>query len=91
MQPTSFLVASAFGAVVLGLLTGAFGIWCGSRYGETERRYIIQYVPALVCVGLFLYVDFHHHMFWTLGIFNIVYFSTALAGRRRNKKKHTAN
>ena len=91
MQPISFLLTSALGALVLGVLTGAFGVWCGTRYGETEKRYIIQFVPVLACEGLLAYVDFHHHIFWSLGIFNVVYCSTAAAWRKRNKTKRLAN
>ena len=91
MQPISFLLTSALGALVLGLLTGAFGVWCGTRYGETEKRYVIQFVPVLACEGLLAYVDFHHHIFWSLGIFNVVYCSTTAAWRKRNKTKRLAN
>jgi hypothetical protein len=66
-------------------------VWCGTRYGETEKRYIIQYVPVLACVGPLLFVDLHHHIFWSLGIFTVVYFSTTAAGRKRNKTKRLAN
>jgi hypothetical protein len=94
MPPGSFLFASALGALVLGFLTAAFGVWCGSRYGETEKRYIIQYVPVLACAGLLLYVDLHHHIFWSLGIFTVVYFSTTRvrsdSGQKRKTTKHIA-
>jgi hypothetical protein len=86
MQPFSFLLVSAFGALVLGLISGAFGVWCGSRYGETEKRYIIQFLPVAVFSGLLLYVDLRHHIFWSFGIFNVISLLTAGAGRKRNKR-----
>ena len=80
-------MASALGAGVLGLLTGAFGAWCGSRYGETEKRYLIQFVPVLACVAVLFYVDLHNHIFWTLGIFNVIYFPTTRLTRLNSGQK----
>jgi hypothetical protein len=76
MPTTLFLFEAFLTAAGLAILTGVFGIWCGSRYGATEKRYIIQGIPMLACAGMLMYLDWRHNVFWGTGIFNVVYFLT---------------
>ena len=87
MPPSSFYLVSALAALVLGILAGGFAVWSRSRYGETEKRYLIQGVAALACVGILLYVDLRHHIYWSVGIFIVVYFSTGRLIRSDSERK----
>ncbi len=89
MPSLAFLLASTFAAVVLGLITGVFGLWCGSRYGEKEKRYMIQAIPVLACTALFAYIDWQHRVFWSLGVFQIVYLLVPRLRRLLWKAKET--
>ncbi len=87
MLLSPFLMASALAAIVLGLLTAGFEIWYRSRFGETEKRYVIQGMPILACVGIFAYLALHHHVFWSLNLYNVVYFSASWLIRSNFRRK----
>jgi hypothetical protein len=89
MPAPLFLSVSALCAIVLALVAGAFSIWCGSRWADTEKRYIIQGIPTLACFGVCMYVDWRYRVFWFVGIFNVVYFLTVWVNRlaRRPRKE----
>jgi len=91
VPPSSFSMASALSALVLRLLTAGFAVWCRSRYGETEKRYVIQGIPILACAGILFYIDLRHHTYWSLGIYSVVYFSASLliGSDSRRKKRST--
>ena len=88
MPSTSFLLAIGVGAIILALLTAAFGAWCSTRYDETEKRYLIQYAAVLPCFGLLVYLDLRHHAFCGVGVFTVVYY-TAIRRFSAPKRKTT--